>query len=297
MGQRDIPEVADFQEGVFSREQAYAEGWTPRQVRRRVVAGRWRPFAGRALCPARQEIGAWQLAFAVALTWPNGVVSHQVAGVLYGFPIRLGAVGTAIVDRHSSVQAQGLRAFRCHLPPEEVGLIGGLTATTRARTATDLLAGLAWPDARNLWAWISTRRVLGTAELRAAVTGRAGQHGTPQLRRLLEASATGSLSAAEDLLHDLLRRAGITGWVANARVVLNGRLVAVVDVLFEQQKVVVEVDGWSTHSQREVFQSDRTKQNALTLAGYVVLRVTWDDLTKRPAEVARQVRSAISILR
>jgi very-short-patch-repair endonuclease len=255
------------------------------------------PFAGRALCPARQEIGTWQLAFAVALTWPRGVVSHQVAGVLYGFPVRLGLVGTAIVDRHSSVQAVGLRAFRCHLPPEDVGLIGRLTATTRVRTATDLLAGLAWPDARNLWAWLSTRRVLGTAELQAAVTRRAGQHGTPQLRRLLDASATGSLSAADDLLHDLLRLAGISGWTANARVVLNGQLVAVVDVLFEQQKVVLEVDGWSTHSHREAFQSDRTKQNALMLAGYLVLRVTWDDLTNRPAEVTRQVRIAIGIVR
>ncbi|MFL6101073.1 MAG: type IV toxin-antitoxin system AbiEi family antitoxin domain-containing protein [Actinomycetales bacterium] len=48
----EIPDVALRQSGVFSRAQAYDAGWSPRQVRRRLDAGRWRPIAGAALCAA-----------------------------------------------------------------------------------------------------------------------------------------------------------------------------------------------------------------------------------------------------
>jgi very-short-patch-repair endonuclease len=85
------------------------------------------------------------------------------------------------------------------------------------------------------------------------------------------------------------------GWVANARVVAGNRVIGVADVLFEGSKVVIEVDGWRTHSSRSMFQADRTKQNALVLAGYVVLRVTWADLTERPAAVVRQVRESLAL--
>jgi very-short-patch-repair endonuclease len=292
---REVPDVAGYQHGVFTRAQAYDEGWTARQVRRRVTAGRWRVFAGAALCHADQEIGPWQLAFAVDLTWPVAAISHQLAGVLRGFPVALGPVGTCTVPRNTHVQAPGLRAYRSRLLPADIGMIGGLRATTETRTAVDLLATLPWSDARDLWAWLATRRLMTLDDLRVAAAGRTGQPGTPQLRRLVTASASGSLSAAEDLLHDLLRKAGIGGWVANARVVAGNRVIGVADVLFEGSKVVIEVDGWRTHSSRSMFQADRTKQNALVLAGYVVLRVTWADLTERPAAVVRQVRESLAL--
>ena len=66
------------------------------------------------------------------------------------------------------------------------------------------------------------------------------------------------------------------------------------DVLFEQERVVIEVDGYGTHSSREAFQRDRTRQNELVAAGYRVLRFTWDDLDRRPAAVIRQVRTALA---
>jgi Protein of unknown function (DUF559) len=291
---RELPEVADEQLGVFTRRQAYDEGWTPRQVRRRLVAGRWRVLAGVALCGPRQEVGAWQLAFAVRLTWPRAVISHQVAGVLHGFPVAVGPLGTAIVDRDVSAHSPGLLSHRCLLPPEDVGLIGGLPATTEARTAIDLLATSSWSDARDLWAWLATRRRLALDDVRRAADRRHGQHGTPQLRRLVKASAAGSLSAGEDLMHELLLVAGIGGWVANAPVVVDGRVIAVADLLFAASRVIVEVDGWRGHSGRQAFQRDRTRQNALVLAGYLVLRVTWQDLTQRTAKVIRDIEAAIA---
>ncbi len=66
------------------------------------------------------------------------------------------------------------------------------------------------------------------------------------------------------------------------------------DFLFEASRVVVEVDGFAYHSDAEAFNRDRTKQNALILARYVVLRFTWLDLTEYPDRVIAEVRRATS---
>jgi very-short-patch-repair endonuclease len=288
----DLPALARQQAGLFTREQAYGEGWSPRQVRRRLVSGRWVIVAGQAVGLAGLEVGAWQLAFAVHLTWPGAVVSHEVAGALWGFPVRPLRLGTATVDRQRGVRSPGLLAHRETLAPQDVGMFGGLPVTTRTRTAIDLLARLPWGQARDLHAWLTTRQVLADRDLADAAQARTGRAGVPQLRRLVVASRTGALSAAEELLHEILRQASFGGWAANVPVRVAGRIIAVVDVLFELTRVAIEVDGWAAHSDREAFHHDRVRQNALVLAGYTVLRFTWADLTKRPSEVVSTIRRA-----
>jgi len=58
---------------------------------------------------------------------------------------------------------------------------------------------------------------------------------------------------------------------------------------------VVEVDGWESHRTRVAFQQDRTTTNALQLDGFVVLRFTWEDVNRRPAMVAGQIRRALGL--
>jgi very-short-patch-repair endonuclease len=290
----DVPRVAAAQAGLFSRRQAYDEGWSPRQVRRRLDAGRWRTVAGGALAADDLKVSSRELAWAVALTWPRAVISHELAGALRRFPIRPPVVGTATVGRDHGLVSPGLLAHRCRLDDRDVSQVIGLPTTTERRTAVDLLAALPAAQARQLWAWISTRRILDLAGLEAEAGRRPGWHGTPQLRWLLALGASGSLSVGEDVLHQVLREAQLTGWTANAPIRVGGRLVAVADVLFEQARVVIEVDGYAAHSGPESFQRDRARQNALILAGYIVLRFTWSDLTRRRDAVLREIRTALA---
>jgi hypothetical protein len=39
--------------------------------------------------------------------------------------------------------------------------------------------------------------------------------------------------------------------------------------------LIVETDGWDSHSTRAAFEDDRAKDAALTAAGYRVVRFTW----------------------
>ncbi len=264
-----------------------------RQVKRRLAADHWRVVAGAALAARATDVGPWELAHAVVLTWPDAVISHRLAGNLWGFPIDHRGIGTATLRRQQGGSARGLEAVRRDLPARDVGRLGALPVTTEPRTGVDLLAALPWDEARDLWAWLSTRHRLALSDLEMAVRQRATMLGTPQLRRLVRVSRTGSLSAAEDLLHQLLRSAGLTGWAANVTITAAGRAV-VPDVVFAGERVVVEVDGFDSHSGRAAFQTDRTRQNALVSAGYVVLRFTWTDLTQRAAYVIDTIRRALT---
>jgi very-short-patch-repair endonuclease len=133
------------------------------------------------------------------------------------------------------------------------------------------------------------QRRLDLQELWRAQIRNKGRYGSPRARRLLHAASSGARSEAERILVKLLREAGITGWKTNYPIgPYKG------DAAFPVPKIVIEVDGWAFHSDREVFQTDRKRQNHLTLMGWQVLRFTWLDLAEYPQRVVAQIRAAIA---
>jgi very-short-patch-repair endonuclease len=125
-------------------------------------------------------------------------------------------------------------------------------------------------------------------DLWAAHLRNKGRHGSPATRRLLQAADGGARSAAERLMAQLLRDAGITGWKANYPVAGYE-----VDFAFPGPKIAIEIDGLAFHSDTDDFHRDRIRQNAIALAGWQVLRFTWLDLTEYPDRVLAEVKRAI----
>lgn len=287
------PSISGRQAGVFTAAQARDEGWTPDQIRHRLTRGHWQQLAGRGLRSPDGPPDPWQLAWAVRLTWPDVVPCRALAGAMHGLPVHL----EAPVDVYAPPgrrRAPGIRVHRSPWSPDEPVTLRGLTCTSLRSTALDCLATFEWPRALDLYAWLSTRDIMSRALILDAVQSGTGRHGTPQLLRLARAVRTGAVSAAEDLFHQLLRRSGITGWVAGQRVFDDVGLIGVVDVLFRAERVVVEIDGRRAHSDARVFQQDRERQNRLLAAGYLVLRFTWWDLTQRADAVLDQIRRALA---
>ena len=66
------------------------------------------------------------------------------------------------------------------------------------------------------------------------------------------------------------------------------------DFAWPQEKVVVETDSWVAHANQVAFQADRAASTALQLAGWLVLRFTWADLTRRSRKVAATVSQALT---
>ena len=188
-------------------------------------------------------------------------------------------------DRRVTIPA-GVRVLRVvPLRPHTVQTLNGLPITTRTASAVDHLSRLRLADAARFTDRALQQSWLTLADLDRRLRTEPGRRGNGRIRQVLEHCADGAAADSERLLHGLLRRAGLRGWVANLRVQTGRGTSIVLDVAFPSVRLAIEVDGWAYHSDVDRFQADRTKQNALTSLGWTVLRFTWADLTERPHAV------------
>ncbi|MDP2273999.1 MAG: hypothetical protein Q8N23_35575 [Archangium sp.] len=74
-----------------------------------------------------------------------------------------------------------------------------------------------------------------------------------------------------------------------------GRKQRRLDLFFEAQGVVVEVDGYAWHSGVDSFEDDRVRSNSLTLANIRVLHWTWQALQERPEELIGELFVALNL--
>lgn len=191
----------------------------------------------------------------------------------------------AVTGHHRAPQV-GYRFVRRHLPPELWTEVDGYRLTVPALTALDLCDDMGG-DAIDE---VLRRRKATLADLHEVMALIRKQPGNETRRKLLRESSDEPWSAAERLLHRLLREAGIEGWHGNVELVI-GNSTYVVDVLFRVERLVIEVDGRHFHGEAR-FESDRWRQNALVVDGWRVLRFTWTMLERYPERVVELIEQA-----
>ncbi|HEY6730002.1 MAG TPA: DUF559 domain-containing protein [Solirubrobacterales bacterium] len=64
-----------------------------------------------------------------------------------------------------------------------------------------------------------------------------------------------------------------------------------VDCHWPDRGQIVELDGWQGHRTRTAFREDRARDRRLRVAGYSVIRLTWNQLEDEPEAVASDLRS------
>jgi very-short-patch-repair endonuclease len=67
-----------------------------------------------------------------------------------------------------------------------------------------------------------------------------------------------------------------------------------VDFLWPEYKLIVEVDGHGTHGTRLAFESDRRRDQVHVAHGYVVVRITWMQLQYEPMAVIARIAQALA---
>jgi len=293
---RWIPPVAWRQGGVFTRRQATDAGVSPGQVRSRVRRGIWLPVLGSVLRSTAERPSERTDMFAAHVTWPDGVVVLGTAARVHHIPVWDDGLVHVVVPSGRPARARLIpHRFRLE-PAEDVIDVLGVPVTTARRTVLDCLGSIPEGPALDLLAWVSSRRLMTADELADWNQRHPHRWGNPARARAASRLARGAVNPAEDLLHAILRRARIGGWLAGESLVEHLGVWAQADVYFPDIRLVIEVDGYRAHSGAQ-FQRDRTRQNLLVTAGCTVLRYTWDDLTAQPDEVARQIRAMIARLR
>lgn len=162
--------------------------------------------------------------------------------------------------------------------------------TSVAQTLLDYAGQAELIEIRRALAEADYRRLLDPAAIEA-VLGQ-GRKGTTRLRRAFgqhQPKLARTRSWLETIFIPLCEDHEIPIPEVNVRV--NGWLV---DALWREQRVVVELDGYDNHSTRAQMERDRRKELELRAAGFLVIRYTRFQVVHQPELVAADLIARIA---
>ena len=226
---------------------------------------------------------------ALSTRQPDAVLVGRTAAQLSYWPELPGST-VSYALHHKCLPQTGFRGSRRLVPPELVMERGHLRLSVPALTALDLCIEV---GGEGIDQALRTRTAT-LAGMHEAFELSAGRRGNRDRRALLLDSRDEPWSEAERLCHRMLRDARITGWKSNWPVTLEGDLYYL-DVAFPRLRLVIEIDGRLHETDEDLFESDRWRQNALVLDGWMVLRFTWRMLTEFASKVLDAIRTALAI--
>ncbi len=227
-------------------------------------------------------------AAAVLACGPGAALSHQSALTLWGFQKRWR------MPLHVSVTGDRRRPeIIIHQSPlltrSDIRRQLGIPVTSPARTLLDCAPDL--PD-RRLARIVADARRAGKLH-RAALTDvvlRFPKHPGcaclgPTLERMDDAPTR---SAFEDAFLVFCERFGLPRPQVNTRVCGYE-----VDALFAAERLIVELDGWDFHQDRDAFERDRRRDRDTLAGGFATIRITWERMTTSSDDEAERLRAIL----
>jgi very-short-patch-repair endonuclease len=220
----------------------------------------------------------------------GGVVSHLSAAQLWGLAHVHGtrSLHVTVPHGHRRAPRPGVVLHRSRtVDPEDLRL----GVTSPLRTVLDCAATLPFVQALAVADNALALTLVGRDELLAAACGTKGAGRRGRLR-VAEHADGRAANAFESALRGVLIEAGLTGFVPQVQIGLEGRAVRV-DLADEVRRVVLEADSYEHHGDRTAWERDCERYDELTAAGWVVLRFTWRQVVDRPGRVVGLVRSTL----
>jgi hypothetical protein len=285
---RRLRELAERQDGPIERGQLLSAGLTTGSLHRWIDRGlliRLHPrvyVLGHTVLTERGRLRA-----ALLYAGPDSLLSHRTAAHLLGLVDR----ASSIIHVATSRQVRSLPGVLVHRPNEIDGTLAySLPITTPARTLVDVAPDCADWELRKALSRADFKGLITALEVNAAM-GR-GRPGASRLRAAIARhmpELAHTLSVLEDRLLLMCERFAIPLPSVNARI---GSFI--VDFLWQDEMLVVEVDGGAAHSSSSQRRRDAERDMELRRRGYLVLRYTWWQVTKRPEAVAAEIRLALA---
>jgi very-short-patch-repair endonuclease len=287
-----VARIAALQGGVISIGQLRDAGLSRQAVHERVVVGRLHRVHIGVFAVGHELLGPDGLWWAAVLALGDGsFVSHHSAADAFGMrKSASGLVHVTVRGRNGRDRRAGIRVHRPHaLPSDEVTSLRGLPITTPARTLLDL-AGAKVRNLDTVLDRAEQMRLIDFAELHALLERYHRRPGTRSLKAQL-ARYRGPVdvrSELERLVHQLCDAHGLPRPHVNC--IIEGR---VRDFYWPECRLVVEADSYSWHRSPGALNADRERDVELTLAGYRVLRFTYEQITQRPEYVVSSIVAAL----
>jgi hypothetical protein len=272
-----VAALARRQHGVVSREQMRRLGLSDDRIDGLVRDRRIRRMFRGVYAVGGPYLGERGRLHAAALACsPGAVISHRSAAFL----LEIGATSPAVVDVISPGQAgrriDGIRFHDVPYPSRaERGQLDGIPCTSPARTIVDLAGTYGEAKLRETVERAATERLLDLAAIDAILAAGPRRRGAPCLRRVLYAwrpvADTAKYATVRSLfgakLLPLVAAANLPLPYPNARVRTAERVLEV-DLLWEQERFVVEADSRRHHAIEVAFERDHRRARELLAANY-----------------------------
>jgi len=297
---RDVIDYAKRHGGVITTREALDVGISGSTLDRRVADGVFVRI-GRGILALPGTSSRPDALMRAAGRMLGAVISHHSAGRIHGFQPIPEAPPTVTVPYRGTHSFPGLVVHQStDLLPQHVMGVRALRVTNPQRTVLDLAQVLG--DSR-LESVIDNALAGGMVDLADLVDlylalTRSGKKGMRHLGRILSARAGEekvSETVIETRLYRLLRDAGLPIPTKQFRAPwlepINGR----VDFAYLDEEIILEADSRRWHLISEAFDTDRRRDIAAQLAGWIVLRFTWKMITDEPDFVVNSVRNALSM--
>jgi very-short-patch-repair endonuclease len=300
---RRLGPIAAAQEGLVTTTQLRAVGLDDDVVSRWVDEGRLHPVFRTVFAFGRRAVGPRARLRAVVLACgPGTVISHRSAAWLLGLRKNNPVVVDVMCPGQAGRKVDGIRVHIVRYPaPSEVRAAYGIPCTTVARTLVDLAGSNGIEKLREAFEMAATRRVLDIAPVDAVLANGPRRRGAPALRLVLDewrpVAETAKYSTIRSLfeakLLPLVAAANLPIPNVNARVRTAERILEV-DLLWPDQRLVLEADSRKHHAIEVAFEEDHKRTRELTAANYEVLRVTWREAEIEPDEVFAVLRARLN---
>jgi very-short-patch-repair endonuclease len=274
---RVIAALAADQHGIVARPHLVQAGVTVREIERRLESGRLHGLYRGVYAVGHTVLtrqGRWMAA--VLACGDCAVLSHETAAAAWDLRRSEGRIHVTV--RGSRTAPRGIRVHRTRtLTAAEVKPHRGIPVTSIERTIIDLSRTFTADDLEPLIDNADRRGIVDFAPLKAARSA--------SLSAVLQSyDQAPTRSELERTFRRLCKRHRIPMPETNS--IIDGYLV---DFVWRQRRLIVEVDGYRFHRSRKKFESDREQDVTLGMKGWTTRRFTWRQLTTREAWVAAAI--------
>lgn len=285
--------------GVIARSEAIDIGLSKRAVDRLVASGEWiRLLPG--VYALRGSPATFMRRVAAAYKWAGAgaLISHSSSAKLLNLdgvvpfsielstPRRLRSTRIVVHQRSTS----GIPSLR----------IDGIMVAGAEPTLLDLACRLTTENLDLAFDSALRQGLTRFDRLKRFYEGHAGP-GVPgsgplgELLRLREPCPRPHHSVLEVEFRQLARDEDLPQAVSQFPVELKQGLTVHLDFAYPHEKLAIEIDSVRWHSGTRAIKRDNERQNLLVALGWRVLRFEWNDVIRKPQEVAAQIRNALAM--
>jgi very-short-patch-repair endonuclease len=292
--ERAIVALADAQHGVVSGRQLMDLGLTQRMIDSRVASGRLTRIHRGVYAVGRAQLGQRGRWKAATLAYgPRAILSHFSAAGLWVIRFDQRAESCDVVVEGSAlrtVPTVWVHRMR-EMGIDDRAVVDGIPVTSLSLTALHLSALLRGAHLERAVIKAARRPEFELAQAVDLCMSHPRRPGSSRLLRILDRDLTAELRCLSELelrFVELLRTHRLPLPEINHDIEAM-----MVDAVWEDRRVAVELDGFEFHKLPRDLRSDNERSRRLTLAGYRTLRYVWQDLVETPARVVAELTALL----